>query len=319
MKKINIFNCGGKGCANTGNYGCQFVPGATTMLYLVPRGKKFSAVEAQTLDTVLSDLAKADNPRERVYPVGPFVDFEDKSSEAVTGDTGYGKTNFVRDGNIRFSFRMDLGICSWAKMRNYNNQASSWDVLLVDKQNNVVWGTQTADGGLKGFSLSLLLLMQFKANTGAEVWNYSLDIQFEEIAEFENFAVVQFESPIKVMQMVQGLFDIGLMVTLPLDAGGKVNICATAGCGSSNLAEIYGKELGDPSAWLATNTTTGLPIAITGIVNNPTDFTVALDTADANYPTAAGGNVTLSLVPVSELETLGIIGYEGCSVTVVTV
>ena len=163
----NIFSCGGAGCNNTGTPNCQFKPGNITGLLLVPKNKTFTKTELETFDTVLKAASEVDSAAARIYPIKPFTGVESTSTEEVTSETGYGFTNFVRDGKVGMNFRLDLGHCSWKKMRGFHNKQSAWKVLLIDPTNNVIWGASNGTGGMTGFSLSMLSVKQFNLNDGS--------------------------------------------------------------------------------------------------------------------------------------------------------
>ena len=168
---------------------------------------------------------------------------------------------------------------------------------------------------MTGFSLSMLSVKQFNLNDGSENYFYNVGLQFESIQEFENDAVVQFGSDVKVMNIVDGLLDINLSQVSPI-AAGRLEVKALAGCGAEDLYDTYSAELNAVGVWVATNTATGNAITITSVTVNATgkSFGVLLDVTDTDYP-AVGETVTLKLAAVSVLEAAGISGFEGCAQT----
>lgn len=318
--KINIFNCGGAGCSNTGTPTCQFTPSAVVQAILIPKGTTFDDADAETFDTVLTALGKNDNPKARAYPFGQFVEAEDKSTEAVVPESGYGVSSFVRDGKIRFSWRINSGMCLWSKMRAFNNQQDAYDILLVDVEQRAIWGTRNSDGTLSGFSMGLLQFPQFKLNDGSERTHFFMDVQFEDIAEFENFGVVLFESGTKVNKLIAGLLDITFRVTTALDASQQVIFEARTACGHEDMTVDFATELAQVAAWEVTNAATSAAIVVTTVSIVDGELRMQLDAADPNLP-AIGGTVNINLVNVTALAALPspIDGMEGCLFTQVTV
>ena len=262
---INKFLCGGVGYSNTGIPDCEPIPGNFTGAILIPTGTSYTPTQVATFDVTLQDAAKADNALSRIYPIKKFTAMNDNSTEDTTTETGYGDTFKTRDGKPVLQFQLNNGMSSWANLRGFDNQETSWTVLFIDEQNNCIWGRKNASGNVEGFSLNQLSVPAPKWNQGSDPFNYMVTFGLTSTKQLENFALVQFEDDIEVLDVVSGLLEID--VTVNSYSGGVLNVSAYSS--GTDLYDLYSTELVTIGAWALTNRATGATITITGITLVP--------------------------------------------------
>ena len=177
MYNLDAIQCGGAQSSNTGNLSCEFKPQNITGVILTAFNKSFTQAEIEVMDVTLAELFVNDTKSLRAFPIKPFTSTTSNNSEDVTTTTDYGTENFVRDGKIGMSFRMDEGLCYWKKLRSFHQQQTSFKAILIDEVNNVLWGSKSGDN-FAGFSLQQLAIPPFTPNTGSEVFFFMIDFQF---------------------------------------------------------------------------------------------------------------------------------------------
>lgn len=300
---LNRFLCVGQGVGNTGNPDCQFIPANIVGAILIPSGTTYTSTQAATIDTVLQAAAKADNPALRAYPIKRFVSMNDNSSEDTTSESGYGDITKMRSGKPVWQFEMRNGLYSWSQLLEFDNQESTWDVLFLDEQNNVIWGMSTENGGLKGFALNQLSLSTPKMNDGSNPFNYMLTFGLRSVRDLQRFALVQFDDSTDVVDMVDGLLTIKPQIVNVNTASDEVTVkLLSAG---TDLYDLYSTEFGTTTLWSVT--VNGATSAVSSSTANAStkDWTLSVGTINASEV------VEVTLVAVSVLETNGVVGYEG--------
>jgi hypothetical protein len=106
--------------------------------------------------------------------------------------------------------------------------------------------------------------------------------------------------------LMNGLLDLDL--TIAAQATGSADIKVDTKCGGVNLFDEYKTELEDSAAWLAIDKATGNQVS-------PTSVTAQAGTKSFRI-TLPTGSYLLSLASVSQLETIGITGYESNEINV---
>lgn len=319
MAELNIFQCVTNG-DNTGAINCDFDFKDIASAFATNANKEFDAAEIEAMVATLQGLSKADDPGDRVYPMGKFIDITDNSTDNQTEETGKGVVIPVRDGKPIYDFRLAVSTCGWKKLRaKFHNKAKNFRFILVDPAMNAIAGVKTASGGFAGCTLEQLIVKQYKFPTGSTGSNVMITMGWESVKDLEDLAIITFGSDVKVMNLVSGLLDFSLNIFTAITAGGMVEIKALGPCGMENIYDDWSTSLSQSTAWVATNTLTGLPIAVTGVVLVPGKkiFQVTMDTSDPNYP-ASAAYLTLSAAAPSVLEAapINMPGYEGGSVQV---
>ena len=319
MYNLDAIQCGGAQSSNTGNLSCEFKPQNITGVILTASNKSFTQAEIEVMDVTLAELFVNDTKSLRAFPIKPFTSTTSNNSEDVTTTTDYGTENFVRDGKIGMSFRMDEGLCYWKKLRSFHQQQTSFKAILIDEVNNVLWGSKSGDN-FAGFSLQQLAIPPFTPNTGAEVFFFMIDLQFKNIKEFEKSTIIQFGEDINVMDLATGMLDVDLKAITTISGAGVVQVQAFTGCGAVNMYDVYSTNLSNGAAWLARNKSTGNAITVTTVTAVPgaKSFSLDLDTADPDYPTS-GNSLEVYLAAPSVLSAAPVLmsGFEGSPLTIV--
>lgn len=314
---LDNFSCIADNCMNTGMPNCTFKPGFTGGVILTPKGKEYTKAEIAVLVETLQAAAVADSPADRIIPVKTFTTVEAADSEAVY-ETAGSSTYFVRDGKMGINARIDASECLWKKLRKYNDKQNSFDAIIIDTTNNGFIATKTATGGFKGFSLDQIAVPQYKMATNSTVFHFMFKIVFANIIEFENSTAVILDNTLNVLDVVNGLIDFTLVEHVALTNGGAYKAKVVAGCGTSNMYDLYNAELADPNAWTATIDDTGVAITIASVTAVPATETLTFAlTLPLVGVLPVGGTFTLAPAAPSVLDGLGISGYSGCGITLV--
>lgn len=317
MTLINLQCAGDNG--NTGIQSCSWNPSNITGAIMLPKGKSYTATDVAVLWTTLQADVKDDAKSKRIYPIGAFKAITDNSTEVQIETDGYGGQTFVRDGDYNWTFEYKNGMCFYKALRTFHTKNSSFDVLFIDEVNNILWGTENSNGELQGFSLELLIVPNIKINDGSASTKYMITFGLSDPAELnDNSYAVSFPNNQKLMKL-SGLLDTTLTATSTINATtGDVTVTLTSACGATDLAELYPTELIDLTpapAFIVYNTTLAAAVAITGIVVNGNAITITTDATDH----AAGNVCTIQFGNVSDVESLGILGYAQSNVVSVTV
>lgn len=312
MKLFNI-QCAGSN-ANTGIQSCAWTPNNITGAILVPKGKVYTVSDVATLWTTLQADLIEDTAASRIYPVGPFKAVEDKSTEPQIETDGYGGKSFVRDGDYEFMFEYKNGFCYFQALRTFHTKNQSFDVLFIDEVNNVLWGTENADGDLAGFSLELLIVPNIKINTGSNATKYYVSFGLADPTELNDSTyAVAFPSNQKLMKLA-GLLDTKFTATSTINSTtGVVTGTLTSSCGTVDMAELYASELVDATpayCWQAYNVTQAAAVVITGVTVAGSVITITTDATDHT----AGDYVNLWFGEVSDAIAVGITGFAASNV-----
>lgn len=147
--------------SNTGIPQCSFDFGTIEKIMFVPKGYKLTQTEVQTLYTTLTAKAAHTTESLRGYPIGKFINIEDKSTETAMSETGYGGSVLGRKGKFHFVWNFKNGGMNYDVMLNtFENAQESYDVLLFDKSSNAIIGTQPESNSsyyvLQGLSMDLI-------------------------------------------------------------------------------------------------------------------------------------------------------------------
>jgi hypothetical protein len=317
MRFINL-QCAGDNM-NTGIQSCSWNPSNITGAIHVPHGKAYSATDVSVLWTTLQADLIEDSKTKRIYPVGPFKAITDNSTDVQIETDGYGGQTFVRDGDYNWTFEYKNGMCFYKALRTFHTKNSSFDVFFIDEVNNVLWGTENADGDLVGFSLELLIVPNIKINTGDASTKYMITYGLQDPTELnDNSYAVSFPNNQKLMKL-SGLLDTTLVATSTINATtGDVDVTLNSSCNATDLAELFPTELADISpapAFTVYNVTQAAAVAITGIVVNGSTITITTDATDH----AAADICTIQFGPISAMQAVGILGYAQSNLVNVTV
>lgn len=270
----NIISCNTAN-SNTGIPQCSFDFGTIEKFMLIPKGTKFTQTQVQTLFSVLngsSAAGSAQNPTEslRGYPIGKFINIEDKSTETTTTSTGYGSMILGKKGKFHFEWEYKNGGMNYDIMlTTFEGAQDSYDVLLFDKTANAVIGT-TPDANassyvLQGLSLDLIICPLPKLSADG-VTTHKIGLIFSDANELmQSMAYYVLPTSQKVNNIV-GLRNLEMSLA-PVSAnftGGTtvLKLRFTTDGGAVDLGPIYGATLATLFAqFTVTNNATGVALS----------------------------------------------------------
>lgn len=313
MKAVNL-SCAGSN-SNTGIQTCSWTPSNITGAILLPAGKSYTTTDVSVLWTTLQADCANNTPSSRIYPIGAFKAIEDKSSDVQIESDGYGGKSFVRDGDYEWMFEYKNGFCFYQKLRTFHTKNSSFDVMFIDEVNNVLWGTENADGELAGFGLELLIVPNIKINTGSNATKYYISFGLSDPTELNDSSyTVQFPNNQKLVKLA-GLLDTNITAGTTVGSTGLTVITATSSCGAVDLAELYPSDILDFTIWQVWNRTTSSAVTVNGATYTGGVFTLGTDPTDH----APGDVLEIYLGDVTALTAAGIVGFASSNTVTSTV
>lgn len=312
MAELNRVICAADANANTGFGDCVLTFGTVRGAFLVSPNLKLDAAQLANLQTTLTNLANADSPSERIYPIHQFLQITDATEDKSITTLGYGGKYPAREGDYDWTFQfMNGGMCLLKALQTFNG--SGKHVIFYD-ENGMLFGTMTGNE-TDGFTLSGIPLIFFWSNKwrpsdGTAITNYSVQFVFQPQHINQNLGFVQADfDPATIVGMQNINLRRAAGTAMPV-----LKITAATGCSAADLYPVFGSELADEALWLASQT--GGPVAITSVAEDTAlgGWTVTLDSDSANY--SASQPVKLSLAAPSVLKAAGIEGFESKVVTI---
>lgn len=177
--------------------------------------------------------------------------------------------------------------------------------MFIDEVNNVLWGTENADGELAGFGLELLIVPNIKINTGSNATKYYISFGLSDPTELNDSSyTVQFPNNQKLVKLA-GLLDTSITAGTTNGTTGAVVVTATSSCGAVDLVELYPTDIVDTTIWQVWNRTTSSAVAVTSASISGGVLTLVTDATDH----APADVLEIYLGDVSALTTAGIVGF----------
>ena len=304
---------------NTGKLKGAYDPKNIIGAIFTPKGYILTATQLLTLATVLQAGVMNAVKALRLYPIYGFTALQDGSEDITVQTMGYGQKYPVREGYIDWKFELVDGFLSLhSVLRAFNG--SDYDFFFIDANNRIIGTAGVDTTGAPCFKAipsdnGFFYAHPFKINDGSKISSYIEQFVFapKYINDFDKIQVV--EAGVDMPTNVQGLADVLLTSPGANVTSGSYNVQAATRTGIS-MGAAYATPLQLATSWIATNTATGLPIAITTVTYNAaTDvFTFVLLKTDANYPTT--GTVSISLIAPTALATAGVVNYESNVVSI---
>ena len=297
---------------NTGKPACDFIKGIPKKgVILLDKGTSFSASDLASVTAFISALkAKTYAARGgRVYPIWDIDNFEEDVPDPTTGSVGNMTTEQIFVSDPLPAFRVGYGGGELQHARIGSMSGGSYDFMIVD-DNYTVYGTKTADGGMKGWSTSQIFVYPSKFRVADAVNQYSFRIQLGSIAEYrENVSAVKTNSTILT---AYGLINVPLSELSK--AANVVKVQAVAD-GGTNLEPIYGATISGLT-WTAKKAD-GTAFTVTSVADSPSDDSYAV-TLDSTAWTAlsSGDTVTIYGPTAAALAGASVAPYEMIAVTV---
>lgn len=287
---------------NVGYGTCVLDPALIAGAILFNTKKSFTPSEVADLQTTLQDMAWADSPSARAFPINYFVAMTDNSEDVSIQTFDYGDKAITRDGVYDWSGQFRKGsLCLSSALRSLNGDRY---VLFYDK-NKVIYGYKSSD---RLTTIPVLFYEKpWKLPTGSTATEYIARFIFlpNYLNEDVMIAKVAFDPA-----EITGLQDIDIIVNSFDSVTGVANITIQTLCGGVNLYDSYSTELAATGRYVVTNTDTGEAITVSTATAQASDktFNVTLDVLDVDYPTA--GTIDFTLAAPSALNVAGIPGYE---------
>ena len=316
MGLLNELSCLKIGSGNTGSAKCGYVPGLVYQLLFVPKGTLITQTQQASIKSTIDGKLKENNASLRWYIVGEFEGAELKNTEDTTSTTSYGQLKFGRQGLYGFKFEYTNGGLPLHQnvYKLLNLQHDAFDVLLLDKDNEVIFGTMKGTS-LKGFSLNYLKIPNVTFATGeSSTTKFHIEIQMQDSSEINLQGGIVGLGTGESISDFKSLVQLWLQPIAPVTAG-LVKIRPMAG--QTNLFETYPTEF-VASLFSAANTATGAAVTISSVTPNASSKTydVQMLITDPDYPTV-GSSVTVNVGGVTALGVAGIQNISEASVNIV--
>jgi hypothetical protein len=300
--------------ANTGIPDINYDPSNIEGVLLLKRGAVITKADALAIQSYIAGKLKHDTPSQRWYILKRFEGCEDKKTEGVYTESGYGVRRKVRNGKYAWRWEYkDGGLDLHTKFSTFDRKQNQFDALLIDPVNNCFWGTKSGTS-LKGFRLDMIDIPNFDSNTGAETSKYYVELVLADEKEINrNARIVALPEDFSIMEDYNSLLDTEMQVEIAMDPTGLVSLGFKAG--KADLYPDYKGTLDEPTLYVATVSDTGAVLDIDSVAANDAtnNIDIQLDATDPDFP-AAGTLIKITFGPVSAIDTAGMPGYSEAEV-----
>jgi len=304
-------NCGGSTSTfNSGLPLCDVIRKAPKALLLLDSGVEFTPADRASIAVLVAAIkTKTRAPRGgRVYPIMSISDYADTSKAATKAAIGNLSIQEItmQEGIPSFDFKHYKGELFQKQLSKA--EGGNLTLMIIDA-GNVLYGTETSAGNLKGFTMAEFKAQLAKFATASAPAEYPFSITLDSIVEYrDNLMVVQLDSTIF---NISGIVDVNLNTTdaPPVQATNVMKI-SPIGTGGKNIGILYPGILADAAAWVSKGPT-GAAFTITSVTwdSANTRFNVTLDST-AFTALTTGDKVTIDLKDAASLLALGADGYE---------
>lgn len=281
------------------------------VIYL-DRGTTFDASSLASVVAFLAELkAKTTAARGgRAYPIMDLLNFEDNTGDPATGSIGNLTTATIITSDAIPAFRFGYNGSEERHRRMALMASMSLDVLFVDDK-YTIYGTRTADGELKGFSVLQPYADTAKFIVSDAVNQYAFRMTLGDISEYRDLSGYVVTNA-GVLSM-QGQVDAQMSELSKASNVVKVQIIADGG---TNLQPIYTTTI-SALTFTAKNLETGAAFTITSVANNNTDkaYNFTLDNTAWGL-LASGDKVQIDAPDAATLAAAGVKPYEFISVII---
>lgn len=319
---------------NTGPLQYSFDLSKIEKVMLIPKGRKFTQTEVKTLYEILNGTSTIGSvgyaTRElRGYPIGNFIGVENKSTDSTLTTTGYGATNFAKEGKFLWEFEWKKGGLNYHKMLKsfQDNAAEAFDLLIFDIEKNTIIGTTpnqnaVASGAqyvLQGLSLELFYLPLPKINTGSNTTQHFVTIGLADATELtKRMAVVEIPNT-RPLSAINGYRNLDYVEHTCIAAAGTVlKLRIVADGGAVDLYDLYASAL----ASLASNfsgtidTSTSVTISSIAAAAASSTKTLNLTLTLSGGSLAAGDQITITPPAIADMAAT-IPGFASAPFTVI--
>lgn len=312
---VGVIDCT-TGVLNTGVTKCPFDPKNFEGVILVPAGTSYTQSQILDFQNTLIGQIENDSTSLRAYPIQRFDGMENISSEATYRDRPYGQRYKIRDGQYGFKFMYtEGGMGLHSKLKSFEGKHDQFDVLFVDRKNRGFMGW-TSDGiNLKGFTMSMVDVHNVTFDDGSNGTEYAVSLFLDDADQInKNARLLQVAAGVDVIRDFKGLYDIEPIIhSGTMTSVGVGTYRFTIGGGSTDLYADYAGIIDTAALWTARNNETGAAITISTVSSAVTNgiglITIDLDSADTDFPSAAGDLIELTFGPTSAIKAAGMVGF----------
>ncbi|WP_315823006.1 hypothetical protein [Paraflavitalea speifideaquila] len=318
MSALNQFSCLTIS-ANTGIGACPVNFKNIVGAILTPKGFKATTASLAAFKTALINAAQAAQKSSRLYPVYDFRPLADNSEAPVIQTFPTGQKVVVREGVSDWTFQFIAGgIDLLKRLRLLNAASTSYDFYFVDSQNFILGVSDEENDALMAIPSDggFFWAHPWKSNDGSKVAEYSL--QFTFLPKYINELLGYVKADFDVQSTVFGLKDVVLSSPSVNVTSGSYNVAVKLKDGGEDMGGRYETELETIANWAPKNKATGGAITVTSstyVPGTPGYFTLALSTADPDYPDIPG-NITFGLAAPLVLAANGLEGFESNTVDI---
>lgn len=296
---------------------CPYIMPKPDGMFLAPVGNKnLTATQlADIAQSIKNNLKHADKNK-RWYNVPCFLAEDISTAEQLQEDEE--GIQYVSD-DVKYAFRLRLnkgGKCLHKQLRSFNNLFEHFVlfpysiVAGMTHLHSAIDEELDADGNTQycGWDLSMMFAPGIKVATRTTKALMDWLVGFSDTMQVnDTYGVHKFAANAKKFKGVQ---EVQLVDVTPSGAAsGVYHVKPLAGCGTVNLAEVYGSTLADVDAWITKNNAAA-ELDITSIALGATGdhYVITQDTGDSDYNATDAANINLE--PIADLIALGIAAIE---------
>lgn len=235
---------------NTGLVKDFLKPGFIHEIVLIQKDKQFTRTEMESAYSTFTSLINNNTDSLRAYPIGNFVAMDNKSSEAVITTSGIGTSTFVRDGKYHLVFEYEKGGLNFHNMlRRFHNQQDSFDLVILDKDNNAMLGTQpvlnTSNFVFQGYKLDLIYVPQMDWNDASNGAKFRIGFVFSDVEEMNERLAYKVVPSTQPVLSLRGLKNLEFPYQPPYQAltSSVAKLRVTTGFGATDLYDLYAAAL----------------------------------------------------------------------------
>lgn len=272
LSQYNIFG-------NTGGVITNVEPGIPRALVLAPIGTLISAAtmdSQQAFYTYVNGATTsgtiADIRRNRMFAFIGLDTFSDETKKMANVDTGLDQFDTVKF-NTKYKFRYITNKANHQEALKFDNSQGQYCAFIVDTNGNW-WGAQdpAGSGGMVGYNIAQIRVMDFEAYTTKDFNQYWMTIQFASRAQFnENFGIYAANiDPTTLLGLTNSvLLDVSATLGTPLSITTTTDIVCImkSGGGSVDMVQYY-LSLFTIGMFTAKNLTLGTTLTISSMTQN---------------------------------------------------
>lgn len=301
-------------CANrAGNTGApKCDPRRGIPVFPILGDREITPAEADAFQAVYEAAVKAaTGDDDKLYPFPLIQNVDDQTEAPTEGSLGLGFTEVLREGHVKYQFRVVIGQCLYKALRKFNGYTGHCFIYDNLKQ---LWGYEKANGNLSGYKVASFFVTGNGFGNGSDPVSATVTIVLESPEEFHDYAAfipIDFNiGDIKGLQDAE-LFEAAAHVTNVYKIGIKT------ACDETNLYDAYSALIASAAVWNLVRLDTGATVSITSVAVDATlkAWTVTADnTAYTALP--AGTKLQFKLDDPADLDSADITGIESIALVV---